>query len=92
MKVLRKSVIPNSESQWMKELKTFIADLYDPIEVSPTPEAYDVLKEHIDNYIAHLRYYGMIRSDVRTELRTDEGKTVVHIFRGHRMIITYYIE
>lgn len=32
------------------------------------------------------------RSFVETELRQDEGRTVIHIFRNHIIVQTYYIE
>ncbi len=32
------------------------------------------------------------RSFVETELRQDEGRTVIHIFRNNVVVQTYYIE
>ena len=51
------------------------------------------LKSFIDAEIRSLMEKGDIRrSFVETELRHDEGRTVIHIFRNHMIVQTYYIE
>ena len=51
------------------------------------------LKSFIDAEIRSLMEKGDIRrSFVETELRQDEDRTVIHIFRNHMIVQTYYIE
>ena len=75
-KITYKSSIPNDKPLWLLKLQLAVS-----------------LKSFIDAEIRSLMGKGDIRrSFVETELRQDEDRTVIHIFRNHMIVQTYYIE
>jgi len=84
-KITYKSSIPNDKPLWLLKL--------DATELKGNEQDFRNLKSFIDAEIRSLMEKGDIRrSFVETELRHDEGRTVIHIFRNHIIVQTYYIE
>ena len=63
-------------------------------EIEDTQENWEELKGYVDTLIRGM--YGRkdirIQSDVSTELRSDEGKTVLWIKRNNKVIQIYHIK
>ena len=91
-KITYKSSIPNDKPLCL--LKLHIADRQlHATELKRNEQDFRNLKSFIDAEIRSLMEKGDIRrSFVETELRHDEGRTVIHIFRNHIIVQTYYIE
>lgn len=87
------SMTPNDKPEWLLRLQLDISIEYAQREMKDTQENWEELKGYTDELI-HQMYARRdihIRSEVHTELRTDEGKTVLHILRNRKIIQTYYI-
>lgn len=92
-KVLYKSVIPNDKPQWLLNVQQSVDDATGRMCLQGNERDFHNLKLYIDGAIESQRSRGNIRAEnVETELRTDEGKTVIHVFRNRTLIQTYYIE
>ena len=91
-KITYKSSIPNDKTLWLLKLQMAVSQL-DATELKGNEQDFRNLKSFIDAEIRSLMEKGDIRrSFVETELRHDEGRTVIHIFRNHIIVQTYYIE
>ena len=89
-KITYKSSIPNDKPLWLLKLQMAVSQL-DATELNE--QDFRNLKSFIDAEIRSLMEKGDIRRCfVETELRHDEGRTVIHIFRNHIIVQTYYIE
>ena len=87
------SIIPNDKPQWLLNVQAVVSDVLDDVELQGSERDFRNLKSFIDAKIQAERERGtLFRSAVTTEVRTDEGKTVVHIYRNHSLVQTYYIE
>ena len=92
-KVKYTSIIPNDKPQWLLNLQAVVSDVLDDVELKGSERDFRNLKSFIDAKIQAERERGtLFRSAVTTEIRTDEEKTVVHIYRNHSLVQTYYIE
>ena len=88
-----KSIIPNDKPRWLKIIQTWVDKQYNGLIVQNNKSNFDALKFFIDTAIVSLKENKTItRSEVTTEIRTDEGKTVLFIKRNGMMLQTYYIE
>lgn len=87
-------MIPSDKPEWLLRLQLDISIEYAQREIEDTQENWEELKGYADALIHQMyaRRDIQIRSEVRTEIRTDEGKTVLDIFRNRKVIQTYYIE
>ncbi len=91
-KITYKSSIPNDKPLWLLKLQLAVSQL-DAAGLKGNEQDFRNLKSFIDAEIRSLMEKGDIRrSFVETELRQDEGRTVIHIFRNHIIVQTYYIE
>ena len=89
-KITYKSSIPNDKPLWLLKLQLAVSQL-DATGLKGNEQDFRNLKSFIDAEIRSLMEKGDIRrSFVETELRHDEGKTVIHIFRNQMMVQTYY--
>lgn len=90
-KITYKSSIPNDKPLWLLKSSWPSASWMPPTEGNE--QDFRNLKSFIDAEIRSLMGKGDIRrSFVETELRQDEDRTVIHIFRNHMIVQTYYIE
>lgn len=92
-KLRYRSVIPHNKPMWLLKLQYLISQEYDDVEL----ENSTVELEKIDAFIRK-NIHGLIdsrdirRSVVETEVRSDDGRTVLFIFRNDRLLQTYYIQ
>lgn len=93
-KVFYKSTIPNDKPQWLLNVQTAVDRLARMMTLQGNERDFHNLQMFIDAEIAAQAVRGNIRRDtvVKTELRTDDGKTVIHIFRNQMIVQTYFIE
>lgn len=93
-KVTYKSVIPNDKPQWLLNVEAAVERLARMMTLQGNDRDWHNLQMFIDAEIGAQAVRGNIRRDtsVKTELRTDEGKTVIHLFRNQMIIETFYIE
>ena len=93
MKLKYKSIIPHNNPRWLKIIQTWVDKQYNGLIIQNNKSNFDALKFFIDTAIVSLKENKTItRSEVTTEIRTDEGKTVLFIKRNGMMLQTYYIE
>lgn len=90
MKKLKyKSIIPNTKPNWLLKLQMEVAE---ENTYHPFPDL-ETLKSFIDARIQSFIMDKTIRrSFVETEVRTDNGKTTLIIFRNRIDVQTYYFE
>lgn len=88
-----KSVIPNDKPQWLQELDAAVSTIA-CISLKGTEQDFRNLNMFLCAEIDRQRAKGLIRNDskIETEIRTDSGKTVIHLFRNKLIVQTYYIE
>lgn len=87
------SIIPNNKPRWLVIIQNWVDKQYNGLTVQSKDSDFDALQFFIDTAIASLKESKIIsRSDVTTEIRTDEGKTVLFIKRNGMVLQTYYIE
>lgn len=93
-KVHYKSTIPNDKPQWLFNLQSVVSRVLDGVELQNNERTYRNLKMFIDAKVQAERERGNLQKGtaVKTEIRTDEGKTVIHLFRNQVIVQTYYIE
>jgi hypothetical protein len=92
-KLRYKSVIPHNKPMWLLKLQFLISQEYDDVEL----ENNAVELEKIDSFIRKsihslIDSRDVCRSVVETEVRSDDGRTVLFIFRNGRLLQTYYIQ
>ena len=88
------SMIPHDKPEWLLRLQLDISIEYAQREIEDTQENWEELKGYADALIHQMytRRDIQIKSDVRTEIRTDEGKTVLWINRNNKVIQIYHIK
>ncbi len=88
-----RSIIPNDKPQWLLNVQAVVKEVLDDVELQGNERDFKNLKSFVDAKIQAERERGTVfRSTVTTEIRTDEGRTVLHIYRNHQLVQTYYIE
>lgn len=84
---------PDKVPYWLLSLNFDIMNEFSLYELSGTPEEFDLVHRTIKCIIRELVLKKKIlRSIVEAELRTDDGKTVIHIFRNKEIVETFFIE
>lgn len=93
-KVTYKSSIPNDKPQWLLNIQKGVSQATGMMSLQGDERDWKNLKSFIDASIRAEQERGNILrgTSVKTELRTDDGKTVIHIFRNQMIVQTYYIE
>ena len=87
------SIIPNDKPQWLLNVQAVVKEVLDDVELQGNERDFKNLKSFVDAKIQAERERGtLFRSIITTEIRTDEGMTVLHIYRNHQLVQTYYIE
>jgi hypothetical protein len=87
------SIIPNDKPQWLLNVQAVVKEVLDDVELQGNERDFKNLKSFVDAKIQAERERGtLFRSIITTEIRTDEGRTVLHIYRNHQLVQTYYIE
>ncbi|WP_291536829.1 hypothetical protein [Bacteroides sp.] len=87
------SIIPNDKPQWLLNVQAVVKEVLDDVELQGNERDFKNLKSFVDAKIQAERERGTVfRSTVTTEIRTDEGRTVLHIYRNYQLVQTYYIE
>ena len=88
-----RSIIPNDKLQWLLNVQAVVKEVLDDVELQGNERDFKNLKSFVDAKIQAERERGtLFRSIITTEIRTDEGRTVLHIYRNHQLVQTYYIE
>jgi len=85
------SIIPNDKPQWLLNVQAVVKEVLDDVELQGNERDFKNLKSFVDAKIQAERGT-LFRSIITTEIRTDEGRTVLHIYRNHQLVQTYYIE
>lgn len=92
MKVYHKSVRPNDKPEWLLNVQLAVDGLAGVMTLQGDDRDFHNLKAFIDAEIEVQRSRGNIRAGrVETELRTDDGRTVIMVFRDGSLLQTYYI-
>lgn len=87
------SIIPNDKPQWLLMVQQSVAAATGRMTLQGSERDFQNLQAFVNAEIAAQRSLGNIRAEkVKTEIRTDEGRTVLHIYRNHQLVQTYYIE
>lgn len=87
------SIIPNDKPQWLLNVQAVVKEVLDDVELQGNERDFKNLKSFVDAKIqAECERGTLFRSTVTTEIRTDEGRTVLHIYRNYQLVQTYYIE
>lgn len=87
------SIIPNDKPQWLLNVQAAVKEVLDDVELQGNERDFKNLKSFVDAKIqAECERGTLFRSTVTTEIRTDEGRTVLHIYRNYQLVQTYYIE
>lgn len=87
------SIIPNDKPAWLLNVQKAVEDATRCMSLQGNERDFMDLQAFINAEITAQRSRGNIRAEnVETELRTDEGRTVIHIYRNHQLVQTYYIE
>lgn len=92
-KLKYKSIIPTGKPYWLLLIQYQVGQQYAGLSLRNTADEFEALKYFIDTSIGELyKNKTVTRSVIETEIRTDEGKTVLFIRRNGKMLQTYYIE
>lgn len=92
-KVFYSSIIPNDKPQWLLNVQKAVENATRGMYLQGNERDFQNLQAFVNAEIAAQRSLGNIRAEkVKTEIRTDEGRTVLHIYRNHQLVQTYYIE
>lgn len=87
------SIIPNDKPQWLLNVQQSVAAATGRMILQGGERDFQNLQAFVNAEIAAQRSLGNIRAEkVKTEIRTDEGRTVLHIYRNYQLVQTYYIE
>lgn len=87
------SIIPNDKPYWLLAVQKAVENATGKMSLQGNERDFMNLQAFINAEIADQRSHGSIRAEkVTTEIRTDEGKTVIHIYRNRSLVQTYYIE
>lgn len=91
--VFYSSIIPNDKPGWLLAVQKAVEEATGRMTLQGNERDFTNLQAFINAEIAAQRSRGGIRAEkVTTEMRTDEGRTVIHIYRNHQLVQTYYIE
>lgn len=83
------SIIPNDKPQWLLNVQAVVKEVLDDVELQGNERDFKNLKSFVDAKIQAERERGtLFRSTITTEIRTDEGRTVLHIYRNHQLVQT----
>lgn len=92
-KTFYSSIIPNDKPEWLLNVQKAVENATGRMSLQGSERDFMNLQAFINAEIAAQCSRGNIRAEnVETELRTDEGRTVIHIYRNHQLVQTYYIE
>lgn len=92
-KVFYKSVIPNDKPLWLLKLQLSVSQALEFTQLNGDERDFRNLKAFIDAEVRSMILKREIhRSVVETNIITDEGRTVLNIFRNGNLIQTYFIE
>lgn len=92
-RVFYSSIIPNGKPQWLLNVQTAVGLAVGRMTLKGDVQDFRNLRAFINAEVAGERSLGNIRAEkVETEIRTDEGRTVLHIYRNKALVQTYYIE
>ena len=87
------SIIPNDKPTWLLRVQQSVVLVTGNMTLQGSERDFMNLQAFINAEIAAQRSRGNIRAEkVDTEIRTDEGRTVLHIYRNQMLVQTYYIE
>lgn len=87
------SIIPDDKPYWLLAVQKAVENATGKMSLQGNERDFMNLQAFINAEIAVQRSHGSIRAEkVTTEIRTDEGKTVIHIYRNRSLVQTYYIE
>nr|DAY26407.1 MAG TPA: hypothetical protein [Caudoviricetes sp.] len=87
------SIIPNDKPGWLLNVQKAVENATGRMSLQGNERDFTNLQAFVNAEIAAQRSRGNIRADsVKTEIRTDEGRTVLHIYRNCQLVQTYYIE
>lgn len=87
------SIIPNDKPGWLLNVQKAVENATGHMSLQGNERDFTNLQAFVNAEIAAQRSRGNIRADsVKTEIRTDEGRTVLHIYRNCQLVQTYYIE
>lgn len=87
-------MIPNDKPEWLLRLQLDINIEYGLHGIEDTPAAWEQLRAYTDTLIQQMycRRDIRIQSEISTELRSDNEKTVLWIKRNKKVIQIYYIQ
>ena len=92
-KVFYKSVIPNDKPLWLLKLQLSVSQALEFTRLNGDERDFRNLKAFIDAEVrSMILKREILRSVVETNIVTDEGRTVLNIFRNGNLIQTYFIE
>ena len=92
-KLRYKSAIPHINPMWLLKLQLLNSQEYDNAELENNVVELEKIDAFIRKSIHDLVDSKDIRrSVVETEVRSDDGRTVLFIFRNGRLLQTYYIQ
>ncbi|MEL5894147.1 hypothetical protein AAE250_11650 [Bacteroides sp. GD17] len=92
-KVFYKSVIPNDKPMWLLKLQLSVSQALEFTQLNGDERDFKNLKTFIDAEIRSMIGRREInRSVVETNIVTDNGRTVLNIFRNGNLVQTYFIE
>lgn len=89
-----KSVCPNDKPMWLLKLQMAINNTYSLRGIEDTEEEWKQLKDFVDWFVhkLYIRKDITVRSEISTDLISEEGQTQLHIKRNGKLIQTYYIQ
>ncbi|WP_315352455.1 hypothetical protein [Phocaeicola abscessus] len=92
-KIYHKPATPNANPEWLLNVQLAVDGLAGVITLKGDECDFRNLKMFIDSTIKSQRSRGNICAErVETELRTDDGRTVIMVFCNRSLLQTYYIE
>nr|DAX65003.1 MAG TPA: hypothetical protein [Caudoviricetes sp.] len=88
------SMTPNDNPEWLLRLQMEVSQHYAMRGIDNTPEEWMDLLDFIDAFIHSLytRRDINVRSEVTTDLMTEDGKTQLLIKRNEKPLQVYYIK
>ncbi|EGC18639.1 hypothetical protein [Prevotella multiformis] len=95
MGILRyKSTIPNDKPEWLLRLQLAISNIYSLRGIEDTEEEWQKLKDFVDWFVhkLYIRKDITVRSEIGTDLISEDGQRQLLIKRNGKLIQTYYIQ
>ncbi len=88
------SMIPHDKPEWLLRLQMEVSQRYAMRGIDNTPEEWMDLLDFIDAFIHSLytRRDINVRSEVTTDLMTEDGKTQILIKRNGKLLQVYYMQ